>query len=83
MAGRAGQPDPVGFRLTGAGIDDAGQAREADRQAVEILDRRRLQAGHGLRRRPDIGRCQKAEAAKASASVRTVFGLGMKPNRSR
>ena len=41
VAGRAGQPDLVGFGKARPGIRGAGQPRETDRQAVEILHRGR------------------------------------------
>ncbi len=44
VAGRTGQPDPVGFVAAGCRVGDTGQPRETDRQAIEILDRRRSQS---------------------------------------
>ena len=66
VAGRAGQPDLVGFGEAGAGILDIGHAREPDRQAVEIIRRCRLQAGNGRRRRLglDAGGVHKTKAAQ-------------------
>ena len=85
VTGRAGQPDHVGFGEAGAGIGDAGQSREADRQTVEVLYRRRAQARDRLRRRLrfGIGRGSSQSDCKVAWSAWTVFGLGRKPNRSR
>ncbi|MHC2374294.1 hypothetical protein ACVIQT_008942 [Bradyrhizobium diazoefficiens] len=56
VAGGAGQPDLVFLAAAGRGIDDARHPREADRQAVDILDLRPIgRQALRLRRVVDIG----------------------------
>ena len=55
MTGGAGQADLVGLDATGGRIDDAAHARKADRQAIDVVCRQRLQACHRFRCRLGLG----------------------------